>query len=115
MRKELLNMFNYSDNWDGYGVKKYKKRNLKRADKIISKLLFSPEIFPSPNSTISLEYSRLNKITQNCFYENYLWIKLESLFKASAFIIKNDKETEINYVFPSIKNISKIVNDFMNN
>ena len=95
MRKELLNMFNYSDNWDGYGVKKYKKRNLKRADKIISKLLFSPEIFPSPNSTISLEYSRLNKITQNCFYENYLWIKLESLFKASAFIIKMIKKLKL--------------------
>lgn len=58
--KKLDHISALNDNWDGYGAEPLPERLIISAGELIRKLRIQPEIFPTADGTIQIEYEKDN-------------------------------------------------------
>lgn len=107
--KKLDGFTSYEDNWDGYGAFKYNKNLLDSLREILPKLVIQPQLFPSADGVIQLE-----------FYINYgvdrttLAIRYSLDEKLDTFIATFSSGAIESKIDNNIDSINKKILDFYN-
>ena len=82
MRLERIAML--KDNWDGYGAEHFSEQLIHRADNLIRRLYIQPEIFPTADGSIQIEYEKDNG--------DYLEFQFTGNGSCEGFMLKNGSE-----------------------
>ena len=59
-RKKLDQIASLQDDWNGNGAQAFSKKHISRMKEILSVLEYEPEIYPTANDMIQLEYDKQN-------------------------------------------------------
>ena len=82
--KKLDVISNLNDNWDGYGAKPLQKKLIALTADLIRKLYIQPEIFPTADGTIQLEFEKDNG--------DYLEFQFSGKGLCDVFRLRGDNE-----------------------
>jgi len=72
------------DNWDGYGAEHFSEQLIHRANSLIRRLHIQPEIFPTADSSLQIEYEKDNG--------DYLEFQFTGDGSCEGFMLKNGSE-----------------------
>lgn len=72
------------DNWDGYGAEPFSRSIIRAAGDMLRKLLKQPEIFPTAEGTIQMEYEKENG--------DYLEIQFSDAPLCEVYMSENQNE-----------------------
>ena len=82
--KKLDVISNLNDNWDGYGAEPLQKKLIALTADLIRKLYIQPEIFPTADGTIQLEFEKGNG--------DYLELQFSGKGLCDVFRLRGDNE-----------------------
>lgn len=81
---KLQQIAQLKDNWDGYGAEHFSEQLIHRAKYLIHRLYIQPEIFPTANSSLQIEYEKDNG--------DYLEFQFTGNGSCEGFMLKNGSE-----------------------
>lgn len=101
--KKLKRIAALPDNWNGNGAKAFSKSLIDKVDNLVLNLLITPEVFPTAENSIQLEYDKADK--------SHLEIEI---FEDRAEIYEVDSAGNESYekVAPDLRSIDKVVAAF---
>lgn len=84
--KKLDRISALNDNWDGYGAESLPEYLIISASELIRKLRIQPEIFPTADGTIQIEYEKDNGESINAIVEAFT-VKIASTLTLKPYTL----------------------------
>lgn len=111
--KKLTQIKNLPEDWNGYKANKFDEKTIKNTENLLKELAVQPELFPTAEGTIQLEY-------ENGSDDDYLEFTVNNTDHVQVYMIYDDpqgitrgQEAFTVYNLTSINQINTLINAFM--